>query len=396
MDDDLPVEVQRKFGEGYPSNNILFQNPQRAILWQDGHEVRDADLTDPIQLIEVLDAFFAYRTTEDDEWERAVAQFSDKVPALGKDLAERIKEARLNTPPFTRAFAAFHEICRQAINPNLSEAAVEEMLIQHLFTERIFHKVFDDQDFVRRNNIAIEIEKVIDVLTEHAFNRNEYLQSLDPFYSAIERASVTIYDYYHKQKFLNTVYEKFFQGYSVKLADTHGIVYTPQSIVDFMVRSVEEILKTHFERSLSDSDVHIIDPFVGTGNFIMRTMREIHPTTLEHKYKNELHCNEVLLLPYYIASMNIEHHFYNATECYQSFDGICFVDTFDQPHTLQLEFSLENTRRVEKQKQTPMFVVMGNPPYNAKQVNENDNNKNRKYPVRAYAVERSKATPQPL
>ena len=379
-DDDLPSEVQRKFDEGYPRNNILFQTPQRAILWQDGHEVHDADLTDPTQLIEVLDAFFAYRTTEDDEWERAVAQFSDKLPALGKGLAEHIKEARLNKPQFTSAFTAFHDICRQSINPNLSEAAVEEMLIQHLFTERIFHKVFDDQDFVRRNIIAREIEKVIKVLTQYAFNRNEYLKDLDPFYTAIERASLTIYDYYHKQEFLNTVYEQFFQGYSVELADTHGIVYTPQTIADFMVRSVEQILKTQFERSLSDSDVHIIDPFVGTGNFIMRAMREIDPTALVHKYKNELHCNEVLLLPYYIASMNIEHYFYNTTGHYQPFEGICFVDTFEMVEDRQLVFfPPKNTERVVKQKETPMFVVIGNPPYNDGQVNENDNNKNREY-----------------
>ena len=382
-DDDLPSEVQRKFDEGYPSNNILFQTPQRAILWQNGCQERDADLTDPTQLIEVLDAFFAYRTTDDDEWERAVAQFSDKLPVLGKGLAEHIKEARLNKPQFTSAFTAFHDICRQSINPNLSEAAVEEMLIQHLFTERIFHKVFDDQDFVRRNIIAREIEKVIKVLTQYAFNRNEYLKDLDPFYTAIERASLTIYDYYHKQQFLNTVYEQFFQGYSVELADTHGIVYTPQTIADFMVRSVEQILKTQFERSLSDSDVHIIDPFVGTGNFITRTMREICPTGLEHKYKNELHCNEVLLLPYYIASMNIEHHFYEATGRYRPFEGICFVDTFELVEDLHYYkaslFAEENTHRVENQKETPMFVVIGNPPYNDGQVNENDNNKNREY-----------------
>ena len=380
MDDDLEVEVQRKFGEGYPRNNILFQNPQRAILWQNEQKVLDADLTDPTQLIEVLEAFFSYHTEDDDEWERAVVEFSDKVPALGKGLAEHINEARLNKPQFTSAFADFYEICRQSINPNLSEAAVEEMLIQHLFTERIFHKVFDDQEFVHRNIIAREIEKVIKVLTQYAFNRNEYLKDLDPFYTAIERASLTIYDYYHKQQFLNTIYEKFFQGYSVKLADTHGIVYTPQTIADFMVRSVEQILKTHFDRSLSDSGVHIIDPFVGTGNFIMRTMREIDPTALEHKYENELHCNEVLLLPYYIASMNIEHHFYNATGRYQPFEGICFVDTFETVEDRQLVFfPPKNTERVAKQKETPMFVVIGNPPYNDGQVNENDNNKNREY-----------------
>ena len=147
-----------------------------------------------------------------------------------------------------------------------------------------------------------------------------------------------------------------------------------------MVRSVEEILGTEFNRSLSDSGVRIIDPFVGTGNFIVRTMREIRPTALEDKYQSELHCNEVMLLPYYIASMNIEHEFYEATGDYHPFEGICLVDTFDLAEDRQLPlFALDNTRRVEAQKETPMFVVIGNPPYNVGQVNENDNNKNRKY-----------------
>ena len=162
----------------------------------------------------------------------------------------------------------------------------------------------------------------------------------------------------------------------MKVADTHGIVYTPQPIVDFMVRSVEEILRTEFDRSLSDSGVHIIDPFVGTGNFIVRTMREIRKTALAEKYRTELHCNEVMLLPYYIASMNIEHEFYEATGRYQPFEGICLVDTFELAEdTHYYESSLfteENTRRVEEQKKAPMFVIIGNPPYNVGQVNENE------------------------
>ena len=150
-----------------------------------------------------------------------------------------------------------------------------------------------------------------------------------------------------------------------------------------MVRSVEEILGAEFNRSLSDSGVHIIDPFVGTGNFIVRTMREIRPTALEEKYHDlNSHCNEVMLLPYYIASMNIEHEFYEATGDYHPFEGICLVDTFELAEDRQLPlFALDNTRRVEAQKETPMFVVIGNPPYNVGQVNENDNNKNRKYPT---------------
>ena len=379
-DDDLPSEVVRKFDRGYPRDNILFQEPHRAILWQNGRQVLEADLTDPAELIGTLKTFFSHRPPEYTEWEEAVTQFRERVPALGKGLAELIEKERRRNRPFTIAFRAFYEKCRQSINPNLSEAAVEEMLIQHLLTEQIFHTVFDNQDFTRRNVIANEIEQVIYALTSQSFSRHEFLAPLNPFYAAIGRTAATIEDFSQKQGFLNTVYEQFFQGFSVKVADTHGIVYTPQPIVDFMVRSVEEILRTEFNRSLSDSGVHIIDPFVGTGNFIVRTMREIRKTALQEKYRTELHCNEVMLLPYYIASMNIEHEFYEATGRYQPFEGICLVDTFELAEDRQLPlFTQENTRRVEEQKKAPMFVIIGNPPYNAGQVNENDNNKNRKY-----------------
>ena len=381
-DDDLPSEVVRKFERGYPRDNILFQEPHRAILWQNERQTLDADLTDSAELIGTLETFFSHQPPEYTEWEAAVSEFRDRVPALGEGLAERIHGERETNRAFITAFADFHDKCRQSINPNLSEAAIEEMLIQHLLTERIFRTVFDNQDFIRRNVIANEIEKVIDALTSQSFSRHDFLRQLDPFYAAIERTAATIDDFSQKQGFLNTVYEQFFQGYSVEVADTHGIVYTPQPIVDFMVKSVEQILGAEFSRSLSDSGVHIIDPFVGTGNFIVRTMREIRRTALAEKYTTELHCNEVMLLPYYIASMNIEHEFYEATGRYQPFEGVCLVDTFELAEDRQLSlFTQENTRRVESQKETPMFVIIGNPPYNVGQVNENDNNKNRKYPT---------------
>ena len=164
------------------------------------------------------------------------------------------------------------------------------------------------------------------------------------------------------------------------MADTHGIVYTPQPIVDFMVNSVEHILETEFNRSLSDTGVHIIDPFVGTGNFIVRLMQDIQGTALEEKYRHELHCNEVMLLPYYIASLNIEQEFYQRTGTYLPFEGIALADTFELLEQQQGElFTRENTERVERQKAADMFVVIGNPPYNTRQVNENDNNRNRTY-----------------
>ena len=380
IDDDLPVEVERKFQAGYPRDNILFQTPQRAMLWQHGRLALDADLTDAAQLIETLQTFCAYRPQEYAAWEEAVAQFKERVADIGNGLAELIQQERKSNRRFSAAFAEFLAKCRQSINPNLAEAAVEEMLIQHLLTERLFRTVFNRPAFTRRNVIAFEIENVIDALTSQSFSRDEFLGSLDRFYVAIERTAETISDFSHKQHFLNTVYEQFFQGYSVNVADTHGIVYTPQPIVDFMVRSVAAILEREFGRSLADEGVHIIDPFVGTGNFIVRMMRELPRTALERKYGSELHCNEVMLLPYYIASMNIEHEYYDATGMYEPFEGICLVDTFDLAEDRQLPlFAPENTQRVESQKQTPMFVVIGNPPYNVGQVNENDNNKNRKY-----------------
>ena len=380
IDDDLPAEVARKFAAGYPRDNILFQTPRRAILWQNGLMVVDNDLTDAAQLIETLQTFFGYRPQEYAAWEEAVAQFKDRVADIGRGLAQLIQQERQSNSRFTAAFADFLDKCRQSINPNLAEAAVEEMLIQHLLTERLFRTVFNNPDFTRRNVIASEIAGVIDALTSQSFSRDDFLGSLDRFYTAIERTAETISDFSHKQHFLNTVYEQFFQGFSVKVADTHGIVYTPQPIVDFMVRSVAAILEREFGRSLADEGVHIIDPFVGTGNFIVRMMREIPRTALARKYKSELHCNEVMLLPYYIASMNIEHEHYDATGMYAPFGGICLVDTFDLAEDRQLPlFAPENTQRVESQKETPMFVVIGNPPYNVGQVNENDNNKNRKY-----------------
>ena len=383
--DDLPTEAQRKSEAGYPFKNIIVQSPNRALLYQNGHLRLDCDLTDPKNLINLFETFFGYQEENIVDWYAAVEEFREKVPVLGRGVAKRIQTEMQDNPAFLQAFQSFHQQCKASIDPNLTEAQVEEMLIQHLLTERIFRTVFDNPDFTNRNIIAQEIEKVIYILTRRSPSRSEFLRPLNPFYVAIEKTAAAITDFSQKQDFLNTVYEQFFQGFSVKVADTHGIVYTPQPIVDFMVKSVEHILKTEFGRSLSDMGVHIIDPFVGTGNFIVRLMQEIQGRRLPQKYREELHCNEVMLLPYYIANLNIEHAYFERTGSYEPFPHICFVDTFDTvdlmdaPHqTGQFSyFTPENTLRVEEQRETPMFVVIGNPPYNARQTNENDNNRNR-------------------
>jgi predicted helicase len=389
-DDDLAKEVRKKLAVGYPQNNIIFQAPERAILLQNGRIVLDEDISQPDSLVRVLKALIEYVPPEIEGWHEAVEHFQNQIPEFGATLKEIIEREEKANTRFRAAFDDFFAVCRQSINPNLSKEAVEEMLIQHLLTERIFRTVFNNPDFTRRNVIASEIEKVIDALTSQAFSRDAFLQKLDRFYVAIDQAARTIEDFSQKQQFLNTVYEKFFQGFSVKVADTHGIVYTPVSIVNFMVRSVEDILQREFGKSLSSKDVHILDPFVGTGNFIVHIMQAIKKTALPQKYHEELHCNEVMLLPYYIASMNIEHEYFESVDKYKVFEGICLADTFDimeegrgrgTQMALVEKFNPENTKRVERQKQSPIFVVIGNPPYNTAQVNENDNNKNRKYKV---------------
>ncbi|HPO63857.1 MAG TPA: N-6 DNA methylase [Candidatus Kapabacteria bacterium] len=380
--DDLAKEIVKKFELGYPKDNIIFQSPERAIIYQGATLVLDEDITSPQKLVSVLMELFHYKTDTQFDWEKAVEEFKQRIPESAELIIKLIEEERKSNTAFINSLNSFVDLCKTSINPNISLTAIEEMLVQHLLTERIFRKVFENPDFVNRNIIASEIDKVITALTSRKFNRNDFLKPLDRFYNVLEKRAATIEDYSVKQTFLNTVYEKFFQGFAVKVADTHGIVYTPQPIVDFMVNSVEEILKREFNRSLSSPNVHILDPFTGTGNFITNMIRKINKTDLKHKYLNELHCNEIMLMPYYVASMNIEHQFYEITGEYLPFPGICLVDTFQLAEESQpVLFSEENTSRVERQKNTPIFIYIGNPPYNAGQANENDNNKNRKYPI---------------
>ena len=384
-DDDLQKEIKAKIAAGYRLDNILFQSPTRAVLYQDNRIALDCELTKPENLIEILQLFFDYRDPNIPDWEEAVTKFAEKIPELATGVTNILEAEDKKNPAFRENFQSFAELCRQSINPDLTDDAIRKMLVQHLLTERIFRKVFNNQEFLSRNVIAAEIEKVIRSITARHFSRDEFLKPLDRFYTAIERAAESQTGYTEKQHFLNAVYEKFFQRFDTKQADTHGIVYTPQPIVDFMVRSVEEILHAEFGKSLSDSGVHILDPFTGTGNFITRIMQQIKRSALPQKYAEELHCNEIMLLPYYIASMNIEHAYMerlgdgtNLGE-YRPFEGICLVDTFDMRAQSSM-FAEKNTVRIDAQVNSPIFVVLGNPPYNAWQADENDNNRNRKYP----------------
>ncbi|MBI3797760.1 MAG: N-6 DNA methylase [Deltaproteobacteria bacterium] len=382
--DNLQTEIQKKIAKGYPLTNIIFEDTQQAYLFQNGKVAMQVDLTQPQQLVNLLVTFFSYTEPAHEDFNTAVEEFKQRVPDLAYGLVQKIQEAHKTNANFKKAFESFFALCKNSLNPNLRVEAVDEMLVQHLLTERLISTIFDNPDFTRRNVIAREVEKVIDALVSKSFNRHEFLKSLDPFYLAIESAAQTIQDFSEKQHFLNTVYERFFQGYSVKVADTHGIVYTPQEIVGFMCASVAEVLQSEFGKSLGDKNVNILDPCTGTGNFIANLLRLMPKRDLPRMYRDQMFANEIMLLPYYIAALNIEHTYYELTGMYEPFEGLCFVDTLELTEGDQGLFSFmteENTARVQRQKKAPITVIIANPPYNVGQINENDNNKNRKYPV---------------
>ena len=396
--DDLDSEIQRKIKLKYPLSNTIFEDTRRAVLYQNGQVALKSDLRQPEQLAALLTRYFTHTDEQIEQFHAAIDRFKEDIPTLAAGLKSLIEDARRDNPTFAGAFEAFHTLCKGALNPSLRAEAIEEMLVQHLLTERLFTTVLDNSEFTKRNVIAAEIEKVITALTSASFSRREFLKRLDYFYVAIETEAKTITTYSEKQAFLNTVYERFFQGFSKDQADTHGIVYTPQEIVDFMCESVQHVLQTEFGKSLSSEGVVILDPCTGTGNFLVNLLRRISPLDLERKYRHELFANEVMLLPYYIASLNIEHAYYEVQKKYESFNGICFTDTLDLAESRQLAFfSEENTERVQREKDAAVTVIIGNPPYNVGQQNENDNNKNRRYGevddrIRATYAKDSKAT----
>ncbi|RAQ97024.1 hypothetical protein A4R35_15910 [Thermogemmatispora tikiterensis] len=386
---DLEREVQRKIEAGYPLRNTLFENSRRAILYQDGQRLL-FNLDDDSELRDLLTRFLTYSEPQIARFEAAVEEFQDRIPELAARLLQIIEQEASQNRAFITALNNFTTLCRSNLNPQISQAEITEMLVQHLLTERLFRTVFDNPDFVSRNVIAAQIEQVIRALTSRAFNRQDFLRSLDHFYLAIEEAARSIRDWTERQRFLNTVYERFFQGFSVKQADTYGIVYTPQEIVDFMVASVDEALQREFGCSLATSGVKILDPCTGTGNFVVNILKRLPRSALRQKYTEDLFCNEIMLLAYYIASLNIEHAYYERMGEYEPFPGICFVDTLELAERVQsngatvvtqprLYFVEENTQRVLREKEAEIMVIIGNPPYNVGQKRENENNKNRPY-----------------
>ncbi|QTN19366.1 N-6 DNA methylase [Brevundimonas sp. AJA228-03] len=389
-DDDLDVEIEKKFRRGYPKTNIIFEDTHRAVLWQHGKFVMDCAVTDGPELGKLLDIFFGYEREETTNFKKAVAQFKVDLPPVLDILREQIDAAQANVPAFQSAAAAFLKQAKETINPSVTADDVREMLIQHILTENIFAKVFGDDEFHRKNNVAQALYALEDTFFSGDVRRRT-LSKLSTYYAAIESAAALITSHSEKQGFLKAIYEGFYKVYNAKAADRLGVVYTPNEIVRFMVESADWLCEKHFKKNLIDRDVEILDPATGTGTFIVELLEHFsgQPEKLKHKYAEELHANEVAILPYYVANLNIEATYNAITGGYAEFPGLCFVDTLDNVAALGIysghQYDLlggmsdENADRVKRQNSRKISVVIGNPPYNAWQENYNQNNANRPY-----------------
>jgi predicted helicase len=384
--DDLEAEIKAKFAKGYPKNNILFEDTQAAILYQSGEEVGRASLRDAEALDGLLRRFVNYETQELRDFREAVEGFAQEVPELALELRAIIEQQMKGNHRFKRAATAFLTLCQEAINPSVEMADVREMIIQHLLTQDIFVTVFDESQFHQENNIALKLGEVVSLFYRGATRRKIHHRIL-PYYTAIHARASQIHNHHEKQKFLKVLYEHFYKAYNPKAADRLGIVYTPNEIVRFMIEAADYLCFKHFCKTLGDKGVEILDPATGTGTFITELIEYLPESQLAYKYQHEIHCNEVAILPYYIANLNIEYTYQQKMGEYVEFENIVFVDTLDnmgfayQGKQLDL-FGLvdENAERIKRQNEREVSVIIGNPPYNANQKNENENNKNRAYP----------------
>ena len=394
-DDNLDNEIQRKFAKGYPQDNIIFEDSRTAVLIQDREEAMRVDMSRPGELHTLIRRFLDYELPNIEEFRAAQEQFKADLPAVIENLRQTVEAAESGNPDYQAAAADFLDLCRQSIGPAVSPENVREMLLQHILTEDIFLRVFSEDQFHRENNVAAQLGK----LEETFFTgdaRREAIDRLLTYYGAIGRAAYDISGFAEKQKFLKAIYEDFYKAYNPAAADRLGVVYTPNEVVDFIIRGADHLLQKHFGRGLADDNVQILDPATGTGTFITSLIEYLPEERLERKYRNEIHANEVAILPYYIANLNIEYTYKERTGRYLEFPNLCFVDTLDNMDWQQAgatggavqrqgtfdlgAMSVENWVRVQEQNEKPISVIIGNPPYNDSQANWYENNPNRKYP----------------
>ena len=300
-----------------------------------------------------------------------------------------------SNPDYRLLFDEFLTELRQNINPSVSEADAIEMLAQHLITRPVFDALFESYSFIGSNPVSKTMQAILELLDEQ--NLETETENLADFYDSVRRRASGIDNAEGRQKIVIELYEKFFKEAFPNMAESLGIVYTPVEIVDFILHSVNDLLQQEFGEGLSSENVHILDPFTGTGTFLTRLLASglITASALERKYRQELHANEIVLLAYYIAAVNIEETYHERLSAkqeaagnghdveYESFPGIVLTDTFqinERDDDLLNQIFPVNSERVMRQKDTPIRVVLGNPPYSAGQGSANDNNANLSYP----------------
>ena len=326
-------------------------------------------------------------------WARDIAQIAEQH-------IERIKALIADNGKHRRAFDQLMRGLHRNINPGLSEQDAIEMLSQHIISRPVFEALFENYQFAARNPISRSMQQMLDLLDDETKTEEEHLK-LQRFYHNVRDIigkNATAED---RQRVIVELYDKFFKVASPRTVEKLGIVYTPVEVVDFIIRSVGYILQREFGRSLSDENVHILDPFTGTGTFITRLLQSglISREALERKYGREIHANEIVLMAYYIASVNIENVFHDLMgpdKEYQPFEGICLTDTFQlgeeasDDHLFSEQFPT-NSRRVIAQKKRRITVIVGNPPYSVGQKSANDNAQNQKYPTLESRIENTYA-----
>lgn len=316
-------------------------------------------------------------------WARDIAQIAEQH-------IERIKALIADNGKHRRAFDQLMRGLHRNINPGLSEQDAIEMLSQHIISRPVFEALFENYQFAASNPISRSMQKMLDLLDDETKTEEEH-QKLQKFYDYVRDTVGNIHEAEGRQRIIVELYDKFFKVASPRTVEKLGIVYTPVEVVDFIIRSVGYILQREFGRSLSDENVHILDPFTGTGTFITRLLQSglISREALERKYGREIHANEIVLMAYYIASVNIENVFHDLmgldTE-YRPFGGICLTDTFQlgeeaADENLYSEQFPTNSRRVIEQKKRRITVIVGNPPYSIGQKSANDNTQNEYYPT---------------
>lgn len=386
------IELNRKRPE-----QILVGRP--AYSWEDGQQIfadpdeaygTDKDINQQLamqfeQLQHVVFARMVQKVGDRRYWE----QWANNVAEIAQRQVERINRLINAEGEHKKAFQEFLYGLQQNINPSITQMEAVEMLSQHIITKPVFEALFKGYSFVQNNPISVSMQKMLDLLEAQTIQ--EDADTLNKFYESVRMRAADIDNAAGKQRIIIELYDKFFKTAFPKMVEKLGIVYTPVELVDFIIHSVNDVLKQEFDRSLSDENIHILDPFTGTGTFITRLLQSglIDQKDLERKYQKEIHANEIVLLAYYIAAVNIENAYHDMmgdTINYKAFEGICLTDTFqlgetDESAVLFSDMFPQNSERVSAQKKTSLRVIIGNPPYSVGQKSANDNAQNQSYKV---------------